>query len=596
MSENTSTESWDLPPSAAVRVDRACTAFEGAWKAGGRPRVEDYLGDSPPAQRAAQLRELLRLDVEYRGRAGEQPAAAEYRTRFPDLAAVVAEIFAGLKLAAVPQVPGYRIVREVGRGGMGIVYEAEQLALGRRVALKVLIPGPGASPERFLREAQLLAKVASPHVVAVHDFMVLPDGSPVLVMEWVEGSDLRKVMKERGGPLGEAEALPWMRQTCEGMLAAAEQGIIHRDLKPHNILIDAKGRARVADFGLARGPHAPDERSLTRGGAMGTAYYMAPEQAENPRGVDTRADVYSFGATFYHALTGAPPFDGETTFVILYKHKTEPLIPPKARHAALSDRLNEVLERCLAKSPADRFGSFAELLQQLQPTAGTPAPWDATDDAELAPYLARYQSRRAIYLSGKTPWEAPELQASPLWADLSKKVGRMMEWDAADPYPFPGGRTLTVVHGDITRQRVGAVVSSDTCFLGMNYGVSLAIRQAAGQAVAQEAQRFADVRPGRVVVTPAGALPARFIFHGVTIGVVSGEVVTPSRDLIAEIVESCFYHADSLSVQSLALPLLGTGALGFSREVCLDTMFRVLARMLLRGLTAVREARVVIFP
>jgi O-acetyl-ADP-ribose deacetylase (regulator of RNase III) len=129
----------------------------------------------------------------------------------------------------------------------------------------------------------------------------------------------------------------------------------------------------------------------------------------------------------------------------------------------------------------------------------------------------------------------------------------------------------------------------------MNYGVSLALRKAAGAMVELEAGRLARVRPGRAVVTSAGRLPARFIFHGVTMGFSNQQWILPSRDLLAEILASCFYHADSLQVRSIAFPLLGTGAGGFPMDVCLDTTFQHLARAFLHGLTCVEEARIVVF-
>src|SRR5262249_14238356 len=323
----------------------------------------------------------------------------------------------------------YELLGEVARGGMGVVYRGRHRNLDVPVAVKVLLPG--APTARFLREARLLARIKSPHVVAVYDFDILPDNSPMLVMEWVEGTDLAKVLKARGGPLPEAQGLAWMRQTCLGMAAAAEQGIIHRDLKPSNLLIDQQGRLRVADFGLARGPEALGDASVYTG-FMGTPYYMAPEQAEDPRSVDTRADVYSFGATFYHALTGAPPFDGDSAFQVLFKHKMEPLIPPRAKNPDLSHQTSELLERCLAKAPQDRFQSFAELLKYLQPAAGEVSPWSASDDAELAVYLARYQSRRGAYL------------------------GNELAWNQGDVYDFPRGQQLHILRGDLIEQKVDA--------------------------------------------------------------------------------------------------------------------------------------------
>lgn len=464
--------------------------------------------------------------------------------------------------------PRYEILEEAGRGAMGVVYRARHRMLNRRVAIKVCLPG--RPTERFLREGQLLALLRSPHIVAVHDFDQLADGRLLLVMDWVEGSNLEKLLRSSTQPLPETRVLSWMRQVAEGMQTASEQGIIHRDLKPSNILIDVRDCACVADFGLAR---AVDHELLTlTSDLMGTPYYMAPEQAEDPRRVDSRTDIYSFGATFYHVLTGQPPFQGDTAFSVLFKHKTEPLISPRSHRADLSAPMGEILERCLAKSPSDRFSSFGEILKLLQRSLEGASPWASSEDAELAPYLARYRSRREAYLAERQSWNQ----------DL-------------DVYTFPHGRTLRILRGDIVVQQVDAVVSSDTSHLLMEWGVSQAIRTAAGYTVAVEAGRLAPVRPGRAVVTSGGALPARLVFHGATVGYLKDQIIRPSRDLLTEIMTSCFYHADTHDVRSIAFPLLGTGAMRFPRDICLDTMVQFLARILLRGLTTVGEARIVLY-
>ena len=256
----------------------------------------------------------------------------------------------------------------------------------------------------------------------------------------------------------------------------------------------------------------------------------------------------------------------------MFKHKTEPLVAPLARNPALSARTGEVLERCLAKSPGDRFPSFADLARHLEPKANAESPWDPRDDDRLEPFLSRYRARKPAYLDGGLP------------------PGE------TDRYDFPGGRRLSIRRGNITEEVVDAIVSSDNEYLTMGGGVSRSIRYNGGPGIRLEAQRYIPVRPGRAVVTSAGGLTARFVFHGVTLSFERSGLVVPSRDLIAEIVASCFYHADTLNVRSIAFPLLGTGTGGFSREVCLDTIVRSLARALHHGPTCVEDARVVIYP
>ena len=573
-------------------IIHAVDRFEHAWRAGSRPRIADFVEGIEPERFEPLFRHLLRVEIELRREARESPGSQEYREQWPGHLDLIREAFeadvarSSTEAATTgpgdrksstnpepPELEGYRIEGVSGRGGMGIVYKAWHEKLRCHVAIKTL--ANGASVGRFLREARLIAQIHSTHVVAIHDFLNLPDGRQALVMEHVEGIDLARWMLAKDGPLEESEVIPWMRHVAEGMLAAAERGIIHRDLKPSNILIDSKRRAKVVDFGLGRGPGELSD-DLTRADDMlGTPYYMAIEQAEDPQGVDTRADIYSFGALFYHALTGVPPFEGKTAFSILYRSKTEPLVSPRSRNPELSGWISDLLERCLAKAPADRFSTFAEVLRHLEPTTATePAsPWDTVaEDPRSTPYLQSYKAGRNAYLNGP-----PDLGI----------CGR---------FEFPRGRILKILRGDLIDQKVDALVNSSSWDLPGESGVARDLFEAAGREVRREASGLAPVRPGRVAVTSAGKLPARFLFHGVTGGMYARTWVAPSRDLIAEIMASCFYHADSLNVQSIAFPLLGTGAAGFARDVCLDTMFRFLVRTFLGGLTCVQEARIVIYP
>lgn len=222
----------------------------------------------------------------------------------------------------------------------------------------------------------------------------------MIVMEWVEGQNLgQRIWKASGHLLPEDEVMRFMRDACEGMLAAGNRGIVHRDLKPSNLLIDFQGRARVADFGLARG-HKIGDFCETLGPStythqvMGTPHYMAPEQAEDPRNVDTRADIYSFGATFYHALTGKPPFEGPTDFSILCKAKYELLVSPRRLRPEISERVNDVLERTV-----DRTGKSATVVPGERYPTWSPWLWDW----RRHPCLARILATRSLANVRKLP-------------------------------------------------------------------------------------------------------------------------------------------------------------------------------------------------
>jgi serine/threonine protein kinase len=362
-----------------------------------------------------------------------------------------------------------------------------------------------------------------------------------------------------------------MEQVSRGLSAASKIGVIHRDVKPSNILFDQNGMAMIADFGLARAGEVASDHSLG-GGVMGTPLYMAPEQAEDSKNTDTRSDIYSFGGAFYHALTGRPPFEGETAFSILFKHKMEHIVPPKSINPKISDRLNEIIERCLAKSPRDRFQSFDEITNQLTATKHEESsPWEAGDSKIMRSFVSMYNDRRATYI------RHPE--------KLKK----------ADVYYFPNGRRLEIIAGDITEQHVDAIVSSTNCYLSLRSGLAAKIKKAGGPLVEFDVRRLAinPVPGGRVVVTPGAELMSLYVFHAVIKNDITG--VTPSRDILSEVITNSLYQATTLNIESIAFPLIGTNDSAFPIEVCLDTMFRNLVRRLLSDATSLKVAKIILW-
>jgi hypothetical protein len=260
-----------------------------------------------------------------------------------------------------PLFPQLEILELLGRGGMGAVYKARQPRLDRLVALKILPPEVGRDPafaERFAREARALARLSHPGIVAVHDFGE-SGGLYYLLMEYVDGTDLRRVL--RAGTLRPAEALRVVPQICEALQYAHDEGVVHRDIKPENILLDRRGRVKVADFGLAkllgRGDGAPPLTGTFQ--AMGTPHYMAPEQVERPHAVDHRADIYALGVVFYELLTGELPLGR---------------FPLPSAKAGVDARLDDVVLRTLEKEPDRRYQHAGEVRTDVEAiTADRPA-------------------------------------------------------------------------------------------------------------------------------------------------------------------------------------------------------------------------------
>ena len=264
-----------------------------------------------------------------------------------------------------PEIPGYRIEDVIGRGSTGVVYRAVQLAVDRPVALKVLhaeLAGRLRAVRRLQREARTTARLAHPNIVSAID---MGQVGPLwwYAMELVDGPSLAERLRE-GGRLSEREALRLFIPLCEALVHVHVQGVVHRDIKPGNILIDQSGRARLVDLGLA---FAEDDPSLTRhGGTLGTPHYVSPEQARDPQSADVRSDIWSLGASLFHAVCGRPPFAGESVAEILSGVLYAPVPDPGELAPRLSRNLQLVLRKCLSRDPARRYQSPRELLEDLE--------------------------------------------------------------------------------------------------------------------------------------------------------------------------------------------------------------------------------------
>ncbi|NUQ79697.1 MAG: serine/threonine protein kinase, partial [Polyangiaceae bacterium] len=267
----------------------------------------------------------------------------------------------------------YRIVRELGTGGMGAVYEGENVRIRRKVAIKLLHASVSSQSEavmRFEREAEAAGRIGSDHICEVLDLGILDDGTRYLVMEYLEGETLGSRIK-RSGRMGPLMTIPIMAQVLDALGAAHAAGIIHRDLKPDNIFIlPVKGGVpdfvKILDFGVSKFAQNSDEMNMTRAGAVvGTPYYMSPEQARGTSQIDARSDIYALGVLLYQATTGQVPFQAQTFNELLFKIVLEPAPPPQQYAPDLDPEFSAIIQRAMAREPAHRFQSCAEFKDAL---------------------------------------------------------------------------------------------------------------------------------------------------------------------------------------------------------------------------------------
>jgi serine/threonine-protein kinase len=286
------------------------------------------------------------------------------------------------------QIGQYALKRKLGEGGMGEVWLAEHGLLKRPCAIKFVRADRAAHPAaaaRFAREVQAVTGLTHPNTVRVYDYGRADDGSFYYVMEYLDGPTLEELVR-RAGPLPPGRVAYLLRQVCGALAEAHAAGLVHRDLKPGNVIVAALGGqkdvAKLLDFGLVQDLSADADARLTRTGTvLGTPAYMSPEQAAGESSVDARGDVYSLGAVAYFALTGRPPFQGKSLGQLLAAHRSEPAPPLSALRPDAPADLAAIVARCLAKDPADRFQSVADLDRAIL-RCECAADWSAVQAAE----------------------------------------------------------------------------------------------------------------------------------------------------------------------------------------------------------------------
>ena len=383
----------------------------------------------------AQAAEMVKILDEYLAgiKAGQMPSKEELIARHPELASQLQACLAGLEFIHAAETPGpgrsqrlgdYRILREVGRGGMGAVYEAEQVSLGRRVALKILRFGGVSDPEaveRFQREAETIANLHHTNIVPIFN-VGSERGVNYYAMQFIEGRSLAEVLAEAKQPLAPDQVAEWGLQAAEALAHAHQRGVIHRDVKPSNLLLDKEKRLWLTDFGLAR---RMDDVTLSLTGALlGTPRYMSPEQAiASKKRVDHRSDLFSLGATLYELVTGKPAFAGDTPHDVIQQILTGEPTPIRQLHRSVPQDLETIIMKCLAKVPAQRYSAARDLADDLRAFLdGRPIRARRAGLVERASRWLKAQQRSA------------RLAATAAGLTLAVTVAALFGWSAYDAW------------------------------------------------------------------------------------------------------------------------------------------------------------------
>ena len=392
--DNSATGRESVEAQELVRLNYWCDQFELAWKQSAEVDLPEFLERVPEEERANLIKELVLIDIEIRQQRNLAAPLDRYLSVAHDLPRTWLEMQVALaqsktqvtRLQELPpghQLGDYTILSQLGSGGMGVVYRAEHRLMKRQVALKVIQHQNHLSQSaerRFEREVRAAAQLAHPNIVIAHDARQI-DGWIYLVTELIEGEDLAKRI-QRSGPLPAQTAIDFALQTARGLEYAHRQGIIHRDIKPANLLIDTQQRIKILDLGLARwlnksGDEA--EAALTSSFEMlGTAQFMAPEQARAASSADERSDIYSLGCTLFFMLTGRAPYDGLAYLETCMAHLNAPIPSAGESVPGIPTALDKLIQTWMAKTAEGRPASMTDAIEQLERLTQPeprPEPW-----------------------------------------------------------------------------------------------------------------------------------------------------------------------------------------------------------------------------